>query len=127
MSATPIMIFSGTLPWMGDAVCKGQSDLFFPSPGERPEARAKRETKAQTIFEQCPVLGKCKGEARKNREYGFWGGESEENRAEAGFRVDMPVGRLARFPKAGSQAADERQKSSLTNPTGRSSRQTVKR
>ena len=34
-----------------------------------------------------------------NREYGFWGGESEEERAAAGFRVDMPVGRVARYPK----------------------------
>ena len=37
--------------------------------------------------------------AREHREYGFWGGESEEDRAAAGFRVDMPVGRVARYPK----------------------------
>ena len=36
---------------------------------------------------------------RENREYGFWGGESEEDRAMAGYRVDMPVGRVARYPR----------------------------
>jgi WhiB family redox-sensing transcriptional regulator len=41
----------------------------------------------------------CRGWARENREYGFWGGESEEERAAAGFRVEMPVGRIARYPR----------------------------
>lgn len=48
---------------------------------------------------QCSVLAECRDFARKNREYGFWGGESEEERAAAGYRVDMPVGRVARYPK----------------------------
>jgi hypothetical protein len=75
------LIFSGPLAWTADASCQGRSELFFAPAGERPEARV----------------------ARENREYGFWGGESEEERAAAGFRVDMPVGRVARYPKgAGS-------------------------
>ena len=41
----------------------------------------------------------CRNWARQHREYGFWGGESEEERAAAGFRVDMPVGRVARYPR----------------------------
>ena len=45
------------------------------------------------------MLTPCRQWARENREYGFWGGESEEERAAAGYRVDMPVGRVARYPK----------------------------
>ena len=48
---------------------------------------------------ECKVLDTCREFARENHEYGFWGGESEEDRAAAGFRVDMPVGRVARYPK----------------------------
>ena len=51
------------------------------------------------ICRTCDVVRECREWARENREYGFWGGESEEERAAAGFRVDMPVGRVARYPR----------------------------
>ncbi|MCZ7528096.1 MAG: WhiB family transcriptional regulator [Acidimicrobiia bacterium] len=92
-------IFTGPLTWMSRAVCRGESVLFFAPPGERPEARILRESKARAVCEQCPVLEPCRHWAREQREYGFWGGESEEERAAAGYRVDMPVGRVARYPK----------------------------
>jgi len=54
------------------------------------------------------VIGACREWAREHREYGFWGGESEEQRAAAGFRVDMPVGRVARYPKGTGQPVQPR-------------------
>jgi len=93
------LIFEGPLTWMDDAACVGQTDLFFAPPGERPEARVVRENRARGICAGCEVLHECRAWARENREYGFWGAESEEERAAAGFRVDMPVGRVARYPR----------------------------
>ena len=93
------IVFTGPLTWTVDAACAGQTDLFFASAGERPEARVVRENAARAICQACPVLLECRDWAREHREYGFWGAESEEERAAAGYRVDMPVGRVARYPK----------------------------
>jgi WhiB family redox-sensing transcriptional regulator len=70
---------------MAQAACIGESATFFAPAGERPEARELREDKARAICGDCPVLSPCRGWARHYREYGFWGGESEEERAAAGF------------------------------------------
>ena len=93
------LIFTGPLTWTGTAACRGQNDLFFAPAGERPETRNVREAKARAVCNNCEVLTPCRQWAREHREYGFWGGESEEERAAAGYRVDMPVGRVARYPK----------------------------
>jgi len=93
------LIFTGPLSWTDEASCAGRTELFFAPAGERPEARAVRESKARNVCTECPVMLACRDWAREHREYGFWGGESEEERAAAGFRVDMPVGRVARYPK----------------------------
>jgi WhiB family redox-sensing transcriptional regulator len=93
------LIFTGPLAWTSQAECSGQTDLFFAPAGERPETRILREARARAICRVCPVVEPCRDWAREQREYGFWGGESEEERAAAGFRVDMPVGRVARYPK----------------------------
>ena len=93
------LIFTGPLTWTGTAACRGQNDLFFAPAGERPETRNVREAKARAVCHTCVVMQPCRQWARENREYGFWGGESEEERAAAGYRVDMPVGRVARYPK----------------------------
>jgi len=93
------LVFTGVLPWTDRGSCVGQSHLFFGPFGERPEARVRREAKARAVCAACPVLVECRTFARDNREYGFWGGESEEERHAAGYRVDMPVGRVARYPK----------------------------
>ena len=93
------LIFTGVLEWTTDAACSGQTRLFFAPAGERPEARVVREAQARSICRTCPVLLECRDWAREHREYGFWGGESEEERAAAGYRVDMPVGRVARYPR----------------------------
>ena len=89
----------GGTAWMADAVCCGHTAIFFAPPGERPEAREVREGRAREICQSCPVMDPCRSWAREHREYGFWGGESEEERAAAGFRVEMPVGRIARYPR----------------------------
>ncbi len=93
------LIFTGPLAWTADAECVGQTDVFFAPAGERPETRLLREARARAICQRCEVMIPCREWAREHREYGFWGGESEEERAAAGYRVDMPVGRVARYPK----------------------------
>jgi WhiB family redox-sensing transcriptional regulator len=42
------------------------------------------------------VLFECRQHARSNLEYGFWGGESEDERAAAGYPVPAPVGGRSR-------------------------------
>lgn len=102
------LIFTGPLAWTVDAACVGQTDLFFAPAGERPETRVLREARARAICGMCEVLAPCRDWARENREYGFWGGESEEERAAAGYRVDMPVGRVARYPKGNGRPVQPR-------------------
>jgi WhiB family redox-sensing transcriptional regulator len=82
--------------WMGAAACKGLTHLFFPPPAERPQARERRESSAKTVCAGCPINRTCREFARSNHEYGFWGGESEDERHEAGFRLIAPIGVRAR-------------------------------
>jgi WhiB family redox-sensing transcriptional regulator len=82
--------------WMAEAACQGRPHLFFPPLAERPQARVRREAKAGAICATCPVLPLCRLYARLNREYGFWGGESEEARGDAGYPVPSPIGGRAR-------------------------------
>jgi len=89
----------GVVDWREHASCKGQSTLFFPPKAERPQARARREAKAKQLCDQCSVFDQCRASARQNREYGYWAGESEEDRHLLGFQVSAPIGvrvRLAR-------------------------------
>lgn len=90
------------LDWMDRAVCKGRTHLFFPPKAERPQARVRRETQARKLCASCPVQIECQSFARENREYGYWGGESEEDRHLAGFTVAAPIGvRSRRMREAG--------------------------
>lgn len=82
--------------WRDDAACKTATRLFFPPKAERPQARARREAKAQRLCDACPVLEPCRDFARSNREYGFWAGESEEDRHLLGYTVSAPIGIRAR-------------------------------
>lgn len=84
MSDTPLL----TVPaegWRENALCQGKTHLFFGPPGERPSRRRRREQMAASYCAVCPVAGECRVEARLNNECGFWGGESEEERARAGY------------------------------------------
>ena len=71
--------------WMGQAACKGRTNLFFGIAGERPERRIRRERSARGVCDSCAVMAPCRERARAGRENGFWGGESEEERAAAGY------------------------------------------
>jgi len=71
--------------WMEKGACRGMTHLFFPSSSERPQARERREAMAREVCRQCNVADICRDFARENHEYGFWGGESEEDRRAAGI------------------------------------------
>ncbi len=71
--------------WMTSAACAGRTSLFFGIAGERPERRVRREARARKVCTDCPVIVECRELARLNGENGFWGGESEEERAAAGY------------------------------------------
>src|SRR6478735_1276833 len=87
-----VRLVAEELQWMDAAACKGLTHLFFASSGERPEHRRPREAKAAAICRGCTVGMQCKEFARVNHEYGFWGGESEDERHNAGFRLNAPIG-----------------------------------
>lgn len=83
--------------WMERAICAGHTDLFFAPHAERPPARLRREAAARQVCMRCPVRVDCREHARINLEYGLWGGESEAERADAGYVVAAPIGgRIAR-------------------------------
>jgi WhiB family redox-sensing transcriptional regulator len=82
--------------WMNHAACRGLTHLFFPSPAERPQARERREATAREVCAGCVVNATCRAFARDHHEYGFWGGESEDERHAAGYRLIAPIGVRAR-------------------------------
>jgi WhiB family redox-sensing transcriptional regulator len=82
--------------WMARAACKGLTHLFFPTPAERPQARERREATAREVCGNCSVRATCRNFARDEHEYGFWGGESEDERHAAGYRLIAPIGMRAR-------------------------------
>lgn len=86
--------------WREHAVCKGRTNLFFPPKAERPQARMRREAQARLLCTTCPVQVQCQQFARAHHEYGFWGGESEEDRHLAGYTVAAPIGVRARAAAA---------------------------
>jgi WhiB family redox-sensing transcriptional regulator len=85
------------LAWMAEATCRGSTYLFFAPDRERPGRRARREAAARALCTTCPVLMPCRTWARENREYGFWGGESEDERASAGYPPVLANGLAARL------------------------------
>lgn len=82
--------------WMREGACRGLTHLFFPPAAERPQARERREAGAREVCMGCSVRIDCMGFAREHHEYGFWGGESEDERHAAGFRLIAPIGVRAR-------------------------------
>ncbi|MFZ9629078.1 MAG: WhiB family transcriptional regulator [Ilumatobacteraceae bacterium] len=82
--------------WMHDAACKGLTHLFFPSAAERPQSRERRELMARSVCASCAALVECRAFARTHHEYGLWGGESEDERHAAGYRLIAPRGGRAR-------------------------------
>lgn len=99
---------TGSDEWRDFAACRGQTKLFFPKKAERPQARARREAKAHRLCDECPVQEPCRDFARTNREYGFWAGESEEERHLAGFTVAAPIGVRARDARIHGDHCEQR-------------------
>lgn len=81
----------GSTEWMKKSKCRGASDIFLAPFAERPEARVRRELQARQICAGCAVIDACRDYARNNRESGFWGGENEYERAQAGFAPVAPI------------------------------------
>jgi WhiB family redox-sensing transcriptional regulator len=82
--------------WMHLGACRGLTHLFFPPAAERPQARERREAQAREVCADCSVRRSCMDFAREHHEYGFWGGESEDERHAAGYRLIAPIGVRAR-------------------------------
>ena len=95
MAATTSL--AASVGWTDFAVCRGRTDLFFPPSAERPQARARREAQARRLCASCPVVLPCRDAARSHHEYGFWGGESEDERHRAGFSLPAAIGVRARI------------------------------
>ena len=76
---------------MQKGACNGKGEFFFAPFAERPEARVRREARARVICEGCVEVMRCREFARDNRELGFWGAESEAERASAGFAPTTPI------------------------------------
>lgn len=98
----------GPTAWMDGAACNGKSNLFFAPFAERPEARVRRESAARKVCADCESLDVCRTYARANRELGFWGGESESERADAGYAPTTPI--IGR-----KRVAEERARTALAN------------
>ena len=96
MEGDAVAMLTGADEWKLEAECKGRTNLFFAPKAERPQARERREAKARRLCLRCPVRARCQEFAREHREYGFWGGENEEERHLAGFTVSAPIGIRAR-------------------------------
>ena len=88
----PAMPIGSLIDWTQFANCKGKTKLFFAPKAERPQARERREALARSVCSGCNVQDMCRDFARDNHEYGLWGGESEDERHEAGFRLIAPIG-----------------------------------
>jgi len=91
--------------WQEYSACQGHLELFFGKVAERPQARERREAKAQKLCDTCVVRQPCRQFAREHLEYGYWGGENEEDRYLAGYQVTAAIGvrvRLARDEAAAS-------------------------
>jgi WhiB family redox-sensing transcriptional regulator len=104
MSAAEVIEFDvpGGDDWRDYAMCTSRTELFFAKKAERPEARERREARARQLCVLCPVQVTCRTWAREHHEYGFWGGENEEDRHLLGFTVSAPIGRRARAAGASS-------------------------
>lgn len=102
--------------WMERGKCTGYSEYYFAPYAERPEARERRESHAKAICETCEVIAECREYARANRELGFWGGENEVERADAGFYPSTPV--VGRSQTAKTQTAKTQTEPTETQPAG---------
>ena len=69
-----------------EAACKDvDKELFFPiGEGIRHSEQVKE---AKRVCRVCPHRIECRDEARESGSHGIWGGETEQERIDAGFAV----------------------------------------
>lgn len=66
--------------WKNDAACRDEDPaLFFPD-GESGPANRRQIQRAKSFCHRCPVADDCLDEAIERREYGIWGGFTDEER-----------------------------------------------
>ncbi|WP_194909324.1 WhiB family transcriptional regulator [Catenulispora rubra] len=68
--------------WQESAACRhANPSVFYSPPGERGEARRRRENRAREICDGCPVRVECARFALSiGEEHGFWGGMTDRER-----------------------------------------------
>lgn len=81
-AATPVLRDPLVTSWHEEGAClQGDPELFYHPEQARGSSKAKRESLAKAICDECPVKVMCRDQARANREeYGVWGGETEVER-----------------------------------------------
>jgi WhiB family redox-sensing transcriptional regulator len=91
--------------WAASAACReADASMFFAPEGEREAARQRRQTQAQAICQDCPVLALCRDYALATDEpYGIWGGMTELDRRRHNRRRGRGGHRLSRVGKPRSQ------------------------
>lgn len=91
IAAGLIRVARETPGWYADAACKGKTALFFDqgSTGGNGSnssiVRDASERQALALCATCPVREPCREQARRDREQGIWGGETELDRARDGI------------------------------------------
>lgn len=93
--------------WYADAPCRGKSGLFYPTANEPASSRIARERRAAVVCAGCDARLACRDWAREQREFGYWGGESEAARTAAGF-VPRNLGEIRVAPRQGQAPSDRR-------------------
>jgi len=91
--------------WQLFAVCKGKTHLFYEAPRESEQMRFRRESLAKRYCAACPVTEICRLNGRLGREHGVWGGETDEERAAAGFLPMRSTSRRIRAAYHGEETS----------------------
>jgi len=86
-SSHPLLAVIEDRSWIEFARCRTKGDLFFEPFREQPPARKVRVAEAKRLCATCPAALECRDAGRRNHELGIWGGETEEERARAGFAM----------------------------------------
>lgn len=85
--------------------CAEEPELFHhpdDGPGQRGAPLADRITKAKDRCLDCPLMLDCRQWARDHREFGIWGGEDDDERAEAGYAPRLQL--TSKRPPCGTDA-----------------------
>ena len=82
---------------MKQAACKGLTHLFFPGAGRTAAGPGAARGRGQVgVRDVLACRRRARSSPARNHEYGFWGGESEDERHAAGYRLIAPIGVRAR-------------------------------